>query len=107
MAEESLFEKAINYHHPETIPVSIGIMPSLWKARPKEMRDLTSRYPQFFGDMGERYDYEQALPASYHTGSFTDEWGCVWSNVQEGHEAIVTGHPVKTREDIRTLKIPD
>jgi hypothetical protein len=37
MAEESLFEKAITYHYPETIPVSIGIMPSLWKARPQEM----------------------------------------------------------------------
>jgi hypothetical protein len=48
---------------------------------------------------------EKSLPFSYHYGSFTDEWGCVWKNMQEGMESIVTGHPVKTREDIINLEI--
>jgi uroporphyrinogen decarboxylase len=36
-----------------------------------------------------------------------DTWGCVWSNVKTGMEAIVTKHPVPTREDVRTLAVPE
>ncbi|GHU02796.1 hypothetical protein FACS1894147_05500 [Spirochaetia bacterium] len=102
-----LLVKAMTFKHPETIPVGIGLLPALWKKYPKEIRDITTRYPQFFGDIGERYDYNKFTPQSYHEGTFTDEWGCVWSNIHEGMESIVKGHPVKTREDIRNLKIPD
>jgi hypothetical protein len=102
-----LLIKAMTYGHPETIPVSVSILPALWRKYPREIKEITARYPQFFGDLSERYDYETFTPESYHTGSFTDEWGCIWSNIQEGMESIVTGHPVKSREDIRTLKIPD
>jgi hypothetical protein len=44
---------------------------------------------------------------TYHVGTHIDEWNCVWSNIREGQESIVTGHLVKTREDIINLKIPD
>jgi hypothetical protein len=106
MSYTDLLVKAISWQYPETIPVSIGTTHALWRKYPEEMKKITAGYRQFFGDLSERYSYETA-PATYHEGNFTDEWGCVWSNIQEGISAIVTGHPVKTREDIRTLKIPD
>jgi hypothetical protein len=107
MSYTDLLVKAMTWSSPETIPVSIGMLPAVWKKYPGEIKDITARYPQFFGDISERYNYNDFTPASYHEGEFADEWGCVWSNIQEGMESIVTGHPVKTREDIRTLKIPD
>ena len=97
----------MTFDKPETIPVSIGILPSLWLKYPKEIREITARYRQFFGDLSERYDYNTFTGETYHTGNHIDEWGCVWSNVAEGQEAIVKVHPVKTREDIRTFNIPD
>ena len=45
-------------------------------------------------------------PPSYHAGKFTDAWGCVWENIKEGYESIVTGHPVPEREDVWRLKAP-
>jgi len=102
-----LLVKAMTYKQPETIPVSVSLLPALWKKHPNEIRDITSRFPQFFGDLGEKYNYAAFTPATYHEGNHVDEWGCVWSNIQEGMESIVTEHPVKTREEIHSLKIPD
>jgi hypothetical protein len=107
MSYTGLLVKAMTWKYPETIPIGIGMLPALWKKHPQEIRDITARYPQFFGDISERYRYDDFTPASYHEGRFADEWGCEWSNIQEGMESIVTGHPVKTRDDIRALKIPD
>ena len=39
-------------------------------------------------------------------GEHVDVWGCVWSNIKTGRESIVTGHPVPTREAVRTLQPP-
>jgi hypothetical protein len=107
MSYTDLLVKAMTYKSPETIPVAVGMLPALWKKYPKEIRDLAARYPQFFGDLSEKYNYETYTPETYHTGSHIDEWGCVWSNIEEGMESIVTGHPVQKREDILSLKIPD
>ena len=35
-----------------------------------------------------------------------DEWGCVWENPIDGNEAIVTGHPLQSEQDILSLPIP-
>jgi len=106
MSYTDLLVKAMTYKNPETIPVSVFVLPALWKKFPDKIRETVSRYPQFFGDLGEKYNYETYTPATYHEGNHTDEWGCVWSNIQEGMEAIVTNHPVKTREEIHSLAIP-
>jgi hypothetical protein len=104
MYDSDLYVKAMTYQSPESIPVWVSPMPSLWNRRPEAMRELSLRYPQFFDRPGELLDYTGWT--TYHTGEHTDEWGCLWSNIKEGQESIVTGHPVKTREDIRALKIP-
>ena len=104
---ESLLIKAMTYGGPEEIPVSVGVLPALWMKHTKEMTEIAKRYPGLFGAIGDDFDYRKSFPSSYHMGNFTDEWGCVWSNIEEGMESIVTGHPVKNREDILTLKIPE
>ncbi|MCL2472187.1 MAG: uroporphyrinogen decarboxylase family protein [Treponema sp.] len=106
MSYTDLLVKAMTYKKPETIPVSVFVLPALWKKYPDGIKKTVSRYPQFFGDLGDRYNYETYTPVSYHEGNHTDEWGCVWSNIQEGMESIVTEHPVKTREEIHSLEIP-
>ncbi len=104
----SLLAQAIRFENPETIPIGVGILPAAWLHYGNELKKLTDFYPQFFA--GKQMDLDHILeniPRTYHKGTFTDEWGCVWSNLVDGSEAIVTGHPVKTEEDIYNLKIPD
>jgi hypothetical protein len=106
MDYETLLIKALRYDYPEEIPVSVWTLPALWIKHPTEMLELAKQFPQFFGQVNDDYDFRKYIPPTYHAGSHTDEWGCVWSNIAEGMESIVVGHPVKTRADILTLQIP-
>jgi len=99
--------KAIKYQYPERIPSGVSILPGLWKRHPDEMREITARFKELFGDLSEKYDYEKYTPMSYRVGKYKDEWGCEWENIEEGINGYVTGHPLPSLENIREYKIPD
>jgi len=107
----SMFEdqiKAMNYDHPEFIPTAIGILPAAWMKYREELDEIIRRHPLLFGDQtGVERDYDAVWNSRYRAGEYTDNWGCVWSNMTDGMDAIVTGHPVPRREDIRTMKAPE
>lgn len=105
---QSLLYKAMMYKYPESIPVSINFLPACWKRFPDEIKSLTAKYPQFFGTLSEDYDYEKYVPRTYRDGTYTDEWGCVWENIEEGFESIVKTFPWKdySLEDLRKVEIP-
>ena len=102
------FLKAIRLEHPDVIPTTVGLLPAFWIRRGRDAEELVKAFPQFFP---QGYDVDWSDPSTiahgtYRAGEHIDEWGCVWSNVNEGMEAIVTGHPVRTEEDVFTLEIP-
>ena len=102
------FFKAIRMQYPSVIPTTVGLLPAMWIRNGKEIEQLVQAFPQFFS---ENYNiaYSDAATVAhgtYRAGQHVDEWGCVWSNIDEGMEAIVTGHPVKEPEDVFDLKIP-
>ena len=100
--------QACRMQYPDTIPVDISILPAAWLKYGEELQRLVDDYPQFFGGMKKDLTkIIEQLPPSYRKGIFIDEWNCVWSNVCDGNEAIVTGHPLKCEEDVYALKIPD
>ena len=102
----SLLAKAIRYEYPETIPVSVNALPAVWLKYGEAFQRIADRYPQFFSGFQYNPNRFQYAP-TYHAGTHVDEWGCVWTNIHEGMEAIVTGHPVRSEEDIWNLAIPD
>ncbi|HBC88742.1 MAG TPA: hypothetical protein DCZ94_17510 [Lentisphaeria bacterium] len=91
---------------PEYIPVAIGILPSAWMLHREKLDAIVKRHPAIFGKQDGERDYDKVWSATYMAGAHTDAWGCVWENVHNGREAIVTRHPVPTREDVRKLKAP-
>ncbi len=100
--------KAIRLEYPSAIPVSISFLPAAWLKYGKELQKLIDQYPQFFNGMQiDLSTYEQKMDPKFQLGETVDEWGCVWSNCAEGMTSLVTGHPVKTEQDIYELKIPD
>jgi len=107
MYEKRLLQ-AMTYSHPDEIPVACWITPITWLKRYDEMVALAKEYPDIITQPIPEYDrITETMPITYRFGTHVDEWGCVWSNVEEGLEAIVTGHPVPNREDILTLPIPE
>ena len=102
------FLKAIRLEHPDVIPTTVGLLPAFWIRRGRDAEELVKAFPQFFpqGYSVDWSDPSAIAHGTYRAGEHIDEWGCVWSNVNEGMEAIVTGHPVRTEEDVFTLEIP-
>ena len=102
----SLLLKAMTYNYPEELPISVGILPAMWKHYGGEMARFAKEYPEFIPSVPDLGNLGEYMPESYRYGSFTDEWGCVWTNIHEGMESIVTKHPVPRREDVWSLRIP-
>ncbi len=100
------WQKAAKWLGPEFIPVSLSALPAAWMKYRRDLYDLARRHPLLFGEMADEPDYDTLAGGTYVAGEHVDAWGCVWSNVHTGREAIVTGHPLPNREDIRTLKAP-
>ncbi len=100
-------QKAMHYLHPDRIPVGVSFLPATWRKYGLDtLNAVRARYPLVFGE-DIRPETEFRQPASYAAGSFTDAWGCVWRNIRGGHESIVTGHPLPTRESVRALRAPE
>ena len=98
--------KAMTFSHPETIPVSVGILPAAWRTHRAALDELVTRFPAVLGNYRQdKRDYD-AVTGTYQQGKHVDAWGCVWSNVAEGLESFVTGHPVPTREAVHCLEAP-
>jgi len=97
---------AMEFGYPEYIPMTVGFLPATWKKYRKDLDDLVRRHPAIFGEQPQSSRDYDAITGTYLEGEHTDEWGCVWSNVAEGMEAIVTGHPLLRREDVYKLKAP-
>lgn len=96
----------MNFERPEFIPVSISLLPATWMKYREALDEVVRRHPILFGEQaGANRDYD-AVGGTYVAGAHVDIWGCVWSNVATGMEAIVTHHPVPTREAVHTLKAP-
>ncbi len=99
--------KAMAFEGPDFIPVSVGFLPATWMKYRDDLDALVARHPVLFGgDQPEDRDYDAIWSPTYGEGRHVDFWGCVWENVAHGAEAIVTKHPVPTREDVRNLEMP-
>ncbi len=99
--------KSLRREYPETIPVSVGILSAAWKKYRGALDRIVRQYPALFPNLPAERDYDRIECETYRAGTHVDEWGCVWSNIQEGLEAIVTGHPIPRRENIRSFKPPE
>ncbi len=99
--------KAMKFATPEFIPFEVGILPAAWMKHRDALDEIVHNHPIVFGDQEATVrDFDYIGPATFHEGKHTDIWGCVWSNVAEGMEAIVTEHPLPNREDVCTMKMP-
>ena len=98
--------KSLNFDTPEIIPVSVGILPAAWMKYRGELDRLVARYPDVLGSHARADRDYDAVEELYVQGEHVDAWGCVWSNLKTGMASMVTGHPVPTRESVRTLRPP-
>ncbi len=98
--------KAMEFNYPENVPVSVNFLPATWMKYREALDDLLARHPIIFGNHQKGTRNYNAVGGTYVEGEHTDAWGCGWSNVAHGMEAIVKHHPVPTRAAVHTLRPP-
>lgn len=99
--------KSLRFEHPDYIPVNMSLLPATWMKYRDDLQALVDRHPVLFGqNNGQQRDYD-AVSGTYVEGEHTDIWGCVWSNVAQGLDGIVTKHPLPTRESVRNMGPPE
>jgi len=94
--------------YPDEIPTSVSVLPAGWMKYRDELAAVGEKYPEYFRDLDKKkHNYDEYGSERYTLGEWTDAWGCVWSNIKQGHDSIVTGHPLPTRESVLTFTPPD
>lgn len=100
--------KAITFNNPTWIPCRVGLMPATWRRYRKNLEEIVLRHPKIFPDYKEgSIDFDAISDPGYKKGRFTDSWGCVWENVEEGLEGLVVSHPLDDWEKLKTYIPPD
>jgi uroporphyrinogen decarboxylase len=75
--------KTLEFSNPDRIPVDLWVLPATQLRYGEEFDKLLDKYErdivQFSGPFDLSFD-----PRAYQQGSYTDLWGCKWSNLQAG-----------------------
>jgi len=82
-------------------------MPATWQRYREELEELVMRYPIIFGPYEKGSKDFDAFSGTYREGEYTDEWGCVWKNVQPGLDALVVGNPLLDWSNFKDYEPPD
>lgn len=98
--------KAMEFAHPEFIPVSVSLLEATWKKYREKLEALTMRHPLIFGEVTPGQRNFDSITGTYAEGTHVDAWGCVWTNIHEGCQAFVTGHPLPRRELVNSFRPP-
>jgi hypothetical protein len=100
--------RTVEFRHPEWIPCGVGLMPATWKKYREKLEDIVVRYPWIFGPYERGTKDFDDVPPVYRKGEYyTDNWGCVWYNVQEGLEGRIVKHPLEDWRDFANYEPPD
>lgn len=108
LTERENYLRCIDFEGPEWIPTSAGISPATWHKYREELERIVVRHPFSFGAYEPGSVEFDDFPPVYREGErFTDEWGCVWKNIQGGLEGIVVEHPLADWDAFDSFTPPD
>jgi hypothetical protein len=102
-----IVKKCLTFDNPERIPVHIWSLPWAEAHHPQELRALKQRYPDDFSTPEYRYRPSQRVKGDPYTiGQYTDEWGCVFQNLQDGVIGEVRVPILKDITDWKSIEPP-
>ena len=107
MDHQENYLRTIEFRYPEWIPVSVSLLPGAWAKYREDLEDLVIRHPIIFGEYKKGNRNFDSFSGTYSEGTHTDEWGCVWENIQGGLNGQVVGHPIKSWDEVKDYEPPD
>lgn len=80
-----IVKKCLTFDHPERLPYEMWLLPWAAERYPDTVSEINRRWESDFA--GTEYFYKPSARVKgdpYRKGSFTDEWGCVFRNIENG-----------------------
>ncbi|MFO7616615.1 MAG: uroporphyrinogen decarboxylase family protein [Bacteroidales bacterium] len=108
MTSRSLVRQTLSFESPPRIPRQAWILPWAEIHHPREVARIRERYP----DDCTQAPVILARPAAavggkYRAGLFIDEWGCRFSNREEGLMGIISEPRISDWADLESFTTPD
>jgi len=106
LTERENYLRAIEFKHPEWVPIALTFSPATWKRYREELEAIVLRHPAVFrGYVKGSTDFDNAAknsarldpdgPSFRMDGErYSDSWGCVWDCAQDGLGGQPSGHPL-------------
>jgi uroporphyrinogen decarboxylase len=102
-----IVQKCLTFNSPERIPRHLWTLPWAEKNYPDAIKKLNERYPGDFGAPDYFYRPSQRTTGDpYSIGQYTDEWGCVFKNLQAGVIGEVRDPMLKEISDWQAVTPP-
>lgn len=99
--------RALRFQTPDRAPRDLWCLPGIQQFRGRELEELLGRYPLDFAVPLVRYGPSlRARGTPDRVGSYTDEWGCVWTVAEDGVVGEVKIHPLADWSALATFAAP-
>ena len=102
-----LVTRCLKFEYPERIPRDLWLLPWAAERFPGAVEQINKKFPKDF--MTTQYFYPASTKAKgdpYKTGTYIDEWGCVFVNYQNGVIGEVKEPMIKDISDWKNVKPP-
>ncbi len=99
--------RAIEYRHPEWIPINWEIVPAVWEKYGTDLKNLFESHVLMSGQFQRGFGESEPDPTYVQGTYFKDDWDCVWYNAQNGILGRVIEHPLEDWKAFDTFKAPD
>ncbi|HOO56876.1 MAG TPA: uroporphyrinogen decarboxylase family protein [bacterium] len=106
MTSREIVDSAVNFRGPERIPIDYWILPATHLKYGGELAALLAEFPKDFPDHMEP-EPDGALPPSHRKGVYTDCFGAVWTQEQEGILGQVLTPPLGDWKALGEHPFPD
>ncbi len=108
MKPRNLVYETLAFNAPKRVPRDLWLLPWATNNHPGEVKRIKERFPSDFGGPPVRYANPiQTSGNPYTIGTYTDEWGCTFNNIQEGVIGEVRFPLVKSWDDWQKVRPPN
>ena len=85
MTSRELVTRCLRFEYPERVPRDMWMLPWAELHYPEAVADLKRRFPSDFAGPANVYRPSARTKGDAYTiGAYTDDWGCVFTNYQNG-----------------------
>ncbi len=107
ISDRENFLRTLEFRDPEWIPTWINFTAAARNKYKEALKEILLRHPTVFGDVAKATIDCHEYTGQDQEGYTTDNWGCVWRNVQGGILGQVVDPPIADWDALATYEAPD